>query len=32
MRVLILIKATADSEASVMPFTELIEAMGDFNQ
>ena len=32
MRVLVLIKATAGSEAGVMPSTELIEAMGRYNQ
>ena len=31
MRVMILIKATAESEAGVMPSTELIEAMGAYN-
>ena len=32
MRVIVLVKATADSEAGVMPSTELVEAMGQFNQ
>ena len=32
MRVMVLVKATADSEAGVMPSTELIEAMFSFNQ
>ena len=32
MRVMVLVKATADSEAGAMPSTELIEAMGAFNQ
>ena len=32
MRVMVLVKATEDSEAGVMPSTELIEAMGAFNQ
>ena len=32
MRVMVLIKATADSEAGVMPSMELIQAMGAFNQ
>lgn len=31
MRVIVLIKATADSEAGAMPSTELIEAMGAYN-
>ena len=31
MRVMILIKATAESEAGEMPSTELIEAMGAYN-
>jgi hypothetical protein len=29
---MVLVKATADSEAGVMPGTELFEAMGKFNQ
>ena len=32
MRVMVLIKATADSEAGVMPSPELIEAMGAYNE
>ena len=32
MRVMVLVKATADSEAGVMPSTEDLEAMGDFNE
>ena len=32
MRVIVLVKATVDSEAGVMPSTELVEAMGQFNQ
>ena len=32
MRVLVLIKATEDSEAGVMPSTELIQAMGAYSQ
>ena len=32
MQVMILIKATADSEAGVMPPSELLTAMGEFNQ
>ena len=32
MRVLVLVKATADSEAGVLPSTELLEAMGKFNE
>ena len=32
MRVMVLIKATADSEAGVMPSLELIQAMGAYNQ
>lgn len=32
MRVIVLIKATADSEAGVMPSAELIEAMGNYNR
>ncbi|KQO73052.1 hypothetical protein ASG60_05670 [Methylobacterium sp. Leaf469] len=31
MRVMILVKATADSEAGTMPSLELLEAMGRFN-
>ena len=32
MRVMVLIKATADSEGGVMPDTELLEAMGKYNE
>jgi hypothetical protein len=32
MRVMVLVKATKDSEAGVMPPTELMEAMGRFNE
>ena len=32
MRVMVLVKATRDSEAGVMPSTELFEAMGKFNE
>ena len=32
MRVMVFVKATADSEAGVMPSTELFEAMGKYNQ
>lgn len=32
MRVIVLIKATAESEAGVMPSTELLEAMGRYNE
>ena len=32
MRVMVLVKATADSEAGVVPSAELMEAMGRFNQ
>ncbi len=32
MRVMVLIKATEDSEAGVMPSTELIQAMAAYNQ
>ena len=32
MRVMVLVKATADSEAGKMPSTELFEAMGKFNE
>ncbi len=31
MRVMVLVKATADSEAGVLPSSELLEAMGRFN-
>ena len=32
MRVIVLVKATADSEAGIMPSAELIEAMGNYNR
>ena len=32
MRVIVFVKATADSEAGVLPTTELMEAMGKYNQ
>ncbi|RCW27941.1 hypothetical protein DFR48_102435 [Ciceribacter lividus] len=32
MRVMVMVKATTDSEAGVMPSTELLEAMGKFNE
>ena len=32
MRVMVMVKATQDSEASVMPDTELLEAMGRYNE
>ena len=32
MRVMVLVRATADSEAGVMPSTEVLEAMGRFNE
>ncbi len=32
MRVIVLVKATADSEAGKMPSTELMAAMGQFNE
>ncbi|MVA99588.1 YciI family protein [Nitratireductor sp. CAU 1489] len=32
MRVMVLVKATADSEAGVMPSTELLNEMGRFNE
>ena len=32
MRVIVLVKATKDSEAGIMPPTELFEAMGRFNE
>ena len=32
MRVMVLVKATTDSEAEIMPSTELLEAMGKFNE
>ena len=32
MRVMVLVKATAESEAGIMPSTELLEAMGKYNE
>ena len=32
MRVMVMVKATADSEAGIMPSTEELEAMGKFNE
>ena len=32
MRVMVMVKATANSEAGVMPDTALLEAMGKFNE
>ena len=32
MRVMVMVKATEDSEAGVMPTTDLLEAMGKFNE
>jgi hypothetical protein len=32
MRVIVIVKATADSEAGVMPSQELLEAMGRYNE
>ena len=32
MRVMVLVKATKDSEAGVMPSTELLEVMGKYNE
>ncbi|HLT78295.1 MAG TPA: YciI family protein [Ferrovibrio sp.] len=32
MRVMVMVKATRDSEAGIMPTTELLEAMGKYNQ
>ena len=32
MRVMVLVKATADSEAGALPSTELLEAMGSYNE
>ncbi|MBV9621890.1 MAG: YciI family protein [Gammaproteobacteria bacterium] len=32
MKVMVMVKATADSEAGVMPSAELLEAMGRFNE
>jgi hypothetical protein len=31
MRVMVFVKATAESEAGIMPSTELLEAMGNYN-
>src|SRR5688500_17417011 len=31
MRVMVLVKATAESEAGIMPSSELLEAMGKYN-
>ena len=32
VRVMVLVKATTDSEAGIMPSTELLEAMGKYNE
>ena len=32
MRVMVLVKATEDSEAGILPTTEMMEAMGSFNE
>jgi hypothetical protein len=32
MRVMVLVKATKDSESGIMPSTELLQAMGKFNE
>ena len=32
MRVMVIVKASADSEAGTMPSAELLEAMEDFNR
>lgn len=32
MRVIVFVKATGDSEAGAMPSTELLEAMGKYNE
>jgi hypothetical protein len=32
MRVMVLVKATRDSEAGIMPSTEHLEAMGRYNE
>lgn len=32
MRVMVLVKATAESEAGVMPTTEMLQAMGTYNE
>ncbi len=32
MRVMVLVKATKESEAGIMPSTELLQAMGKYNK
>ena len=32
MRLMVMVKATKDSEAGMMPSTELLEAMGKYNE
>ena len=32
MRVMVFVKATTDSEAGVLPTTEMLDAMGKFNE
>lgn len=32
MRVMVLVKATGDSESGLMPSTEMLQAMGEFNE
>ena len=32
MRVMVMVKATGDSEQGIMPSTELLEAMGKYNE
>ncbi len=32
MRVMVMVKATSDSETGVMPSTEMLEAMGNYNE
>ena len=32
MRVMVLVKATEDSEAGILPSTDLLEAMGKYNE
>ena len=32
MRVMVLVKATKDSEAGILPSTDLLEAMGRYNE
>ena len=32
MKVMVMVKATKDSEAGVMPTTELLTAMGEYNE